>query len=184
MEFFVRGNIAFRVMLFEQPGEQSISHSHNFDHVHYVRHGGRRVEKLKPTKFDADGQPVDFEVVMSKEIWATDRYPFLTIEAGVWHRTIALEPRVDITSAQIEAAKAAAPDVPEDAIRAIYTAMAGLDKRSYGDCVYAHRTPQALVDRQGQDPEYDALLEKLIAMSNEKFGTLIQVYDGWQGAYN
>jgi hypothetical protein len=61
--------------------------------------------------------------------------------------------------------------------------ITAVEDGSIGHCVYAHRVPQALVDHKGKDPEYDALLDKLMAMADERFGQIVQVYDGWEKAY-
>lgn len=60
--------------------------------------------------------------------------------------------------------------------------ITALEDDSIGHCVYSHRVPQALVDHQGKDPEFDSLLAELCQMAETKFGQIVQVYEGWQEA--
>lgn len=50
-------------------------------------------------------------------------------------------------------------------------------------CVYSHRIPQGLEANRGLSPEYDALLDQLVAMTD---GTsdVVQEFTGWDEAYH
>jgi hypothetical protein len=62
-----------------------------------------------------------------------------------------------------------------------YHRITALEDDSRGHCIYSHRIPQGLVALQGKvSAEYDALLARLIAMANEKFGDIVQEDDGWE----
>lgn len=77
----VQGNIFIREMRFEDVGEQTIGHEHNFDHTTYVVRGGIRIEQLDA----ADN------VVRAIEKRASDGYNWVLVKAATRHRITALE---------------------------------------------------------------------------------------------
>ena len=68
--------------------------------------------------------------------------------------------------------------------------ITSLEANSLAHCVYAHRYPQNLEEvlanrpAQGQVLDaYNAKLAELRALSNQLFGDVVQVYDGWTSGY-
>lgn len=69
--------------------------------------------------------------------------------------------------------------------------ITALEDNCMAHCVYAHRIPMGLTSDHGGitdvapeiDAEYDALLERLMALCELKFGNIVQHYDGWSEAY-
>lgn len=90
----ISGNIMIRVP--NEPmkaGEVVIGHQHNFDHTTFCRWGGIRVDALDVKEVNADGNPIQAEIVASVELWAGKNLSaenWALIEKGRFHQITAL----------------------------------------------------------------------------------------------
>lgn len=108
----ISGNILIRVPHQRmEKGQVVIGHQHNFDHTTFCPTGGIRVDLLDVKELNADGLPLEADIVASAELWSGENYTgqnWQLIQKGKFHQITALTDG------------------------AIY------------QCVYSHRTPQAL----------------------------------------
>ena len=72
-------------------GEATITHAHRFDHTTFINHGAARIEKLIPTAFDEQQNPIAFTVEREIEKKAYEAKNWVLVNAGIWHRITALE---------------------------------------------------------------------------------------------
>lgn len=95
------GNIFIRDGELLNEGDIVQTHGHKFDHVTFINNGAARIEKLRIVKEsydvkDVNGMlttiPAEFEVEKSIEKKAYEKYNYVLIEKGVWHRITALLP--------------------------------------------------------------------------------------------
>lgn len=61
--------------------------------------------------------------------------------------------------------------------------LTSLEEDTEAHCIYSHRLPQGLVDWGGNDAEYDAKLAELQTLANQRFGQIVQEFDGWTPGY-
>lgn len=69
--------------------------------------------------------------------------------------------------------------------------ITALEDSCMAHCVYSHRTPMGLTADHGGitdvtpeiDAEYETLLARLMVLCEQKFGNIVQHYDGWGEAY-
>lgn len=69
--------------------------------------------------------------------------------------------------------------------------ITALEDNCMAHCVYAHRIPMGLTADHGGitdvtpeiDAEYESLLARLMTLCEQKFGNIVQHYDGWGEAY-
>ena len=59
-----------------------------------------------------------------------------------------------------------------------------LEDNTLAHCIYSHRFPQKLLEYQGKiDQEYDDLLARLMIKANEKYGDVVQTYQGYEAGH-
>lgn len=171
MTELVDGTIFRRTMAIK-PGHPVEGHAHNFPHTTFCTHGAIRVSKVGP-----NGKPI------YTELRAKDWNNACRIDAGVEHTIEAIPVDATVTPEMVDAAMQASVGVSRDDVLTLLKAALGTVSEARAQCVYSHRTPQALVDHQGKDAEYDALLDKLMALADARFGQIVQRYDGWTESY-
>lgn len=164
-------------------GDSTLSHEHNFDHLHPSRRGGQRVETLKPIAWGEDGQPTEFDVLTTEDIYGWQINSRVPIKAKTWHRITAIPPKAFIEPEMLEAGRKAAPDLSDERLLTIFKAMFEADPVSLSDCIYSHRVPQLLIQNKGKNDRFDALLDELCALSEDLFGDVVQTYQGYMRSY-
>ncbi len=172
MEYVV-GSVLVREMDWAANPETTVDgHKHNFGHARLILRGAANVEEL-------DDQ---YNVTRRSTISAREggaRY-LVNIKAGVRHRITPVETK-EVDPRALRAVLRARGMATDDIDAVI--AEASFAVPTLAACVYSHRVPQALVERMGSHPEFDALMERVIALGNEVHGDIVQVYDGWTPAY-
>lgn len=147
-------------------GDVTPSHGHEFWHLHDLQQGA----VLAKTREKENG-----DVISSQVLDAAEGQNYFPVPAGVWHEFEAL-PRYRLDEGNLRVALMRA-GVAREAVDLI-VAAAQVPVLPVGDCLYSHRTPQALVERMGLYSEYDAELQKVIDKANVLFGDVVQVWRG------
>jgi hypothetical protein len=66
-------------------GQEVGGHAHNFGHNTFARSGVWEIEKIHPTKFDANGEPTEWTVIETAVLDADAPCNWVWIEKGCWH---------------------------------------------------------------------------------------------------
>lgn len=89
---YISGNLFVRVpQASMKAGEVVLGHTHNFDHTTYVQKGSMEISLLNVTEVDANGNPLESTVDMSRVIHCTDQQNWCLILKGRYHLLRALE---------------------------------------------------------------------------------------------
>lgn len=165
------GNIMVRTMDFDEAGTVVESHAHNFDHFHMNTRGRSHVDTLH----NRTGEVVHTQTCDGRMAFENG----VLIPAGVRHR---IRPE---TTREIEQSALRAALVRRGMRNAEIDAIvdeSSHDVQPLDLCIYSQRMPQSLVERKGTNPEFDALLDQCIALSNKVHGDIVQRRTGWRPA--
>lgn len=72
-------------------GDIVVGHQHNFDHPTICLSGSLRLDAINPTKINAQGVVLEFDLLSSIALNSKDDVPFNLVPKGVWHMLTALE---------------------------------------------------------------------------------------------
>lgn len=77
--------------LYMRAGERVLAHAHNFGHPMVVYVGAMLCKSLDVQTFDGYGRPLQYRIIETVTVRATDRENWFYVPAGVWHELTAIE---------------------------------------------------------------------------------------------